>query len=409
MIYSHYLVKQPENSFLHDNPSNKIASPSSMAQIALKHVFDRSEEKYLTKRVKAIVPNIDLIGELIKYGRYETDEDDPLDSALKETIGKNQGTKRTRRLYLEILASGIDLFEEDNLNRIKRDNAKLYEIIIIKAYGHVFSESGFKNSVNKEGSCEALSMLMLFHSIKTMRSILDGLVKDSQDKLSSKGADKVLIEKELRSKMDSLFADFGASKILGLDPLLKKLSEYHSSLLECETLLRGAITAESTDEEIAAAAYHIKQNHLQIVCSGYDWHSEVLIFGLNRVIYHNRGSFREIGKEVIAVEVDNKAISALEIKALSDRFRIKRPSHTLPALMAAVFKKSHNVVLEIPLKGSKGGHCTHASIKAAIYSIFASRYPFDKSSYPSANPDYKRFTRYHRKCFSHLFKKHPVL
>ena len=360
-----------------------------------------------------MLPERDLIGELIKNGKYEIEVGDTITTtdSINESIGENQGTKVTRRLYLEILQSGIDLFSDEVLNRLKKENPRLYETILIKTFGHVFSEKGFLRSVNKEGSCEALSMLMLVHSLKKMREQLMVISNELNLKLlKSNGDDQKLLKSEAMSTLYLTSFTFTTS-VANLAPkeLLNKLHQYIFELNEIESALRQAITAESTDEEIKMACDKIQQNQAQIICAGYDWHSEVLIYKRHKTIYHNRGAFKENGKEIQVAEVDNSSVSEDAIRELSNRFLRKAVDlkSRSPSFLLAKGNLALTNIIEISLKNSKGGHCTHASTKAAIYSLFTNNYP-KIERYDLAKPDYKSFSIFNRKCLKKILNKHPV-
>ena len=393
-----------------NSSDNKTDQLTLTAIESLKHLTFHFNEHLLIRPCTFIPSSPDLIGELIKIGKYETEDGDSTTptKAGPESIGENQGTKATRRLYLEILKSGIDLFNDENLNRIKKGNPKLYKNILIKTSGHVFSEDGFVKSINKEGSCEALSMLMLVHSLREMRFIINNIVNDANNKLVRQIEDQKTIRMDVLTKLYNQCCDYFYSiDVIELSKIITMLEQYVSTLNEIEVLLGRAVTAESTDEEILDACNLIKRNHTQIVCSGYDWHSEVLIFRLREIVYHNRGANKENGKEIQSAPIDNSSVSLGQIRYLSNRHVITRPHISSPAFEAAKSGQEIENTFEIQLKTSKGGHCTHAATKAAVYSIFAAKHTSEKP-YIAAKGDYKGFTKYHRKSFARLFRKHPI-
>lgn len=360
----------------------------------------------------------DLIGELIKHGSYLADPEDTK-SPSNELIGIVQGNRATRRLYLEILQSGIDLFSEEVLARIKQENRLLYEIILVKAYGHIKSKTGYKGYINLEGSCEALSMLMLAHSIKKLRAeFLEGMIELSS---FSNFAERSEIEDTLLYQyfLKNTFYEIGL--ILKNNPeknfndeLLNYLRQTESKLRICENVLRQSITAESSDEEIQRAYERIKRDEFQLVCSGFDWHSETLIYSDRYVVYHNRGALRE-GKREIHINTSNSKYSDIAtLRELSNRFLRRNVDYRGPSPSPVIHllnsKAPLNRIRHRPLKISKNGHCTHAAPKAAMYSLLALQEDRELNSfaYITAEQIYKPFTALHREYFEDIFRKNPL-
>lgn len=313
----------------------------------------------------------DLVGKLIRKGKYETEAGDT--SHGQDTIGSNQGTKATRRIYLEMLYAGIDLFSKPVLNRIKQENPDLYKTILYKAYGHVNSVTGRRGGVNLEGSCEALSLLMLVHSI------------------------------EVQAK------EYGE-----IARMMKGLEVYERYLKQGELYdrlaktLRQAITAESTEMEIKAACVRMSQGERQIICGGFDWHSEVFVFcvseGEQRLVYHNRGCLSLQGEEIQVFEGDIDETDVYYVTKMSRRFDMRR-KESYPSQVHHFCTFGNERKKAVALKGSKGGHCTHAATKAALYTLVANEAgALDYSK--EARRTYKEITFIHRTHFKALFQEH---
>lgn len=294
----------------------------------------------------------DLVGELMLKGRFAAETGDTLGPS-QEPIGQVQGTRETRRLFLEILRNGIDLYSDVVLERIKMGRPDLYKTILVKAYGHVRSEKGFYDSINLEGNSEALSLLMLAHTLERQ-----------------------------------LFRYADISKIV-----------------------RQAITAESSADEIEEAYQRIKRQESQIVCGGLDWHSEMIVYARGHLaIYHNRGFLRIKGQEIMINKMEGDFINVSLLKQIVNRFSIPysqmtagMPSVTFNLVTTAAPSK---MIDTCRLRASKWGHCTHASAKAALFTLFALKN--SAISYGLIQNLYKRFTKFHRESFDEVFGKHEL-
>lgn len=364
----------------------------------------------LPEPIKINLPedNERLISKLIVVGKYIKE---PGDTALGiDNIGDNQGTKETRRVYLEILNAGIDLFSDQNLERIKKENKALYETILIKAYGHVKSLMGRKGNTNLEGSCEALSILMLLHSVKRLRNEINEILSYATDHSDFDDVYAFVDGKYSNICNMLLFPSWGfilnSSDSTGA--LITIIKNYDKKLGSVEMSLMQACTAESTDNEIKNAFDRIVKGSPQIVCSGYDWHSEVIIFSQNEMIYHNRGALKENGKEIHVNEMENKFITFELLKSLTNRFARIRASWATPSdsLKLASTSASAKRTIERNLKDAKGGFCTHTQPKAAIYSLMSLNEGIKR--YEVSRSQYKLFTQMHRSYFRDIFQNHPI-
>ncbi|MFN4173642.1 MAG: hypothetical protein ACK4HV_00860 [Parachlamydiaceae bacterium] len=375
---------------------------------------DSDKPKKLIKRVSLPEPmtysppesiNDRLIGKLIANGKYIQE---PGDSFLDiDCVGHNQGTKETRRIYLEILRSGVDLFSDLNIKRIKLENNTLYETILIKAYGHIKSKKGRRGHTNLEGSCEALSMLMLFHSVKKLRSEIQGILTHTN---AYSTIDEIIEYVEWRNRfiffnLLNLNFDFIHKSHDPRAAALSLISDYEKKLGIIEESLKNASTAESSDDEIKNAFDRIVRGDPQIVCSGFDWHSEVIVYSRNEMIYHNRGALKENGKEIHVNSMQNGSVTLDLLKTLANRFlRVKTDSSLSLALATSIAPFQRTI--EKKLKDAKGGFCTHTQPKAAIYTLFSLNE--GAARYQTSTYWYKLFTLMHREYFSEIFQRHSI-
>lgn len=349
-----------------------------------------------------------LVGKLIAVGKYVKE---PGDSACGiNHIGDIQGTKDTRRAFLEMLNAGIDLFSDRNLERLKNENKDLYETILIKAYGHIHSTKGTRGNTNLEGSCEALSMLMLLHSVKKLQCEIHEILSYASSLPSAadifefiKGKNQNIFDKLLMDNLEFIYNshDFKAA-------LLSIIENYNKKLRVVEQCLKQACTAESSDEEIKKAFDRILIGDPQIVCSGYDWHSEVIVYSNYEMIYHNRGAIKQNGKEIHVNEMGKDFVTFELLKSLASRFDRVKPSlgNSSDTLTLAYSRVIPRRTIEKKLKDAKGGFCTHTQPKAAIYTLMSLNE--GNNRYDISSSRYKLFTYMHRFYFRDVFQQHPI-